>query len=249
MSRFFVPITPDEFRKKVVGRLYSQDGGESYLDPYLIQERLGFDLKVKFDFENFDHGENLTAPQGLLGFQTLPNGLQILGCRAGGDWEHPVYFIIYWDGKKLRLYVPTRGNPWNTDTREAYGNNDVADTANAHKRWPDSFPKDGYAEPDDFVFDPREILEDIQERIQPMPPVRTIESRIRDLVYYGDQDESLELFQATVALCYQAHGLAQNKQAEYLCKWAEEQALASKKDWEMLGVGAQPLVRRACWGR
>ena len=38
-----------------------------------------------------------------------------------------MFFIIYWDGKKLRAYVPTDGNPWNTDTKEAYGNDEEKD--------------------------------------------------------------------------------------------------------------------------
>jgi len=79
--------------------------------------------KVQFDWENFEFDDKSSNVNDntLLGFHTI-NDLTFLGCYAGGDWEHPVFFIIYYDGKKLRAYIPTDGNPWNTDTKSAYGN-------------------------------------------------------------------------------------------------------------------------------
>ena len=66
---------------------------------------------------------------------TLDNGMSIIGVQCGGDWEYPVYFIIYWDGKSLRGYIPTDGNPWNTDDKIAYGNNAESDAKNVEKRF------------------------------------------------------------------------------------------------------------------
>ena len=43
---------------------------------------------------------------------------------SGGDWEIPVIFIIYWDGKKIRVYIPKKGNTWRFDTKSALGNYD-----------------------------------------------------------------------------------------------------------------------------
>ena len=113
MPRYFAPITTEELAKKIdaVG------GGSNY---NFVRD----DLKVNFDFENVsistsDFGQGL---DGLLGYNTLDNGMTFLGVYAGGDWEIPVFFVVYWDGKKLRAYVPTKGNPWNTDTKQAYGN-------------------------------------------------------------------------------------------------------------------------------
>ena len=81
--------------------------------------------KVCFDTENLtckgsqfkmndDKGE-------YIGFHTLPNGLSYLGLAAGGDWELPLFFIIYWDGKKLRGYIPTYGNTFNSAVKTAFG--------------------------------------------------------------------------------------------------------------------------------
>ena len=69
-----------------------------------------------------------------LGFQTLDNGMNYLGMMAGGDWEYPVYFVIYWDGRNLRAYIPTEGNLWNTKAKIAYGN-DEEDGINILKRF------------------------------------------------------------------------------------------------------------------
>jgi hypothetical protein len=67
--------------------------------------------KVHFDSENVDQN----------GYKTLPNGLTYLGVYSYGDWEKPVFYIIYSDGKKLRGYIPKKGNLWNTDTNRSYG--------------------------------------------------------------------------------------------------------------------------------
>ena len=141
--------------------------------------------KVDFDFENEDCNNGCNY---IKGFRVAPNGLPYWGDDAGGDWEVPVFFIIYWDGKKLRGYIPTEGNTWNTDTKTAYGNamdykldsagriemlpdgtpND--DQINIKKRWPDLF-KDVAAEDienDDCPrCDPILLLKDITERILP----------------------------------------------------------------------------------
>ena len=67
--------------------------------------------KINFDDENV----------GYDGFEILNNGLPIIKCWSGGDWESPVYFIIYWDGKKFRGYTPENGNTFNPITRTASG--------------------------------------------------------------------------------------------------------------------------------
>jgi hypothetical protein len=53
---------------------------------------------------------------------------------AGGDWEAPLLYVLYWDGRELRGYVPTKGNPFNTDTKTAYGSeHEVMDDDEAEK--------------------------------------------------------------------------------------------------------------------
>jgi len=138
--------------------------------------------KVEFDFENEDCNNGCNH---IKYFQVAPNGLPYWGMDAGGDWEVPVFFIIYWDGKKLRGYIPTEGNTWNTDTKSAYGNamdytydadhkyvdvSPTSDQINIKKRWPELFKDvaEEDIENDDCPrCDPILILKDITERIFP----------------------------------------------------------------------------------
>ena len=138
---------------------------------------LGSDIKVRFDGENFDADTAFdSGAANLGGFQTLGSGLTFFGCAAGGDWEHPVFYIVYWDGKKIRGYVPTDGNPWNTDTKEAYGNDSEKDFQNAVKRYPEKYKRlldEGFSGttadlPDvchDVSFEWDKIRADIEKRI------------------------------------------------------------------------------------
>ena len=83
-------------------------------------------LKIQFDFENsFIEPEDWMGHINLVGFHELH--IPFLGCMAGGDWEEPVFFIIYHDGKKFRGYVPICGNVYNRNTNEAIGNDEEAD--------------------------------------------------------------------------------------------------------------------------
>ncbi len=74
----------------------------------------------------------------------------------------PIFFIIYWDGKALRGYIPLDGNPWNTTTKQAYGNNNEDDLDDAKTRYP-GFDGDWQS----IDFDSEKIIEDILKRIQP----------------------------------------------------------------------------------
>lgn len=72
---------------------------------------------VTFDWENYDH----------VGDVRTVKGVPFYLCYAGGDWENGVYFMVYYDGKKLRIYVPTVGNPYRLDTKRALGNDEEGD--------------------------------------------------------------------------------------------------------------------------
>lgn len=92
--------------------------------------------KVHFDWEN----SSWLSPPDVSPFSqawmepphvfTNEDGLTFIGVSAGGDWEYPVSFIIYLDqnGTTFRGYVPKIGNPWNHDTKQAFGNDEDADT-------------------------------------------------------------------------------------------------------------------------
>jgi hypothetical protein len=262
MSRNFAPISVEELKQKVQKEFY--DEHEGYLHDK-IRKKFKSDLKVKFDFENFETTDDSFGPKKLMGYRTLSNGLTICGMCAGGDWEHPVFFLMYWDGKKLRAYIPTEGNPWNTKTKEAYGNDDKADLKNARKRWPEAF-KDADEESidsGDFEFEPDLIEKDILERIQPLQPKKVkikqeakglprddLRQRIELLTYYGTGHEASELFQQTCSLCYQMDGLGLKEQAKILCGWAEDMAAASAADWAKDGnsLDDKSDVLKGNWG-
>lgn len=54
-----------------------------------------------------------------LGYQEI-DGYTFIGVNAFNDGEVPVYFVVYWDGKNLRAYVPQEGNCFDQDTRTAF---------------------------------------------------------------------------------------------------------------------------------
>lgn len=124
MSRKAPVITMDDFKQIVGLKLMNQDGD---LKVHEFPEKINKDLqKVEFDFENYEwqNGRGLGGGEEdcPCGFETLSNGLPILWVNAGGDWEAPVVFILYWDGKDLRAYIPKEGNTWNPKTKAAWGN-------------------------------------------------------------------------------------------------------------------------------
>lgn len=152
-----------------------------------LSSKIDKDLdKIKFDRENFEaHNDDHTHGLGygdLCGINQLPNGLTFIGCAAGGDWEYPVFFIIYWDGKQYRAYIPEDGNIFNKTSRAAYGNGqeDSTDYDDIKKQLGDRFEEpeidEEYPESkyeydllvDNFqkAFNREAIIADITERIQ-----------------------------------------------------------------------------------
>lgn len=93
--------------------------------------------KVEFDFENFEFNhleETIGNANGILGYRKFWTRspltcFSFIGWSAGGDWEHPVVFVVYLDqdGKTFRAYIPKEGNVWNYDTKQAFGNDEDAD--------------------------------------------------------------------------------------------------------------------------
>jgi len=160
MARNFAPIEIDALKKKI-DAVMGDEGAHA------LVEKLGDDLKVEFDLENVAYSAKDFGPKALMGYHTEANGLTYCGFCAGGDWEFPVFFLVYWDGKKLRGYVPTEGNPWNATTKQAYGNDEDKDGKDAHKRWPDKFEK-GPVEVHSFNHDPMLIQKDFLARILPV---------------------------------------------------------------------------------
>lgn len=55
----------------------------------------------------------------MLEFEMSNNGVPFGWMLCGGDWEIPVYGMLYWDGKAFRSYVPTYGNTFDANKKEA----------------------------------------------------------------------------------------------------------------------------------
>lgn len=124
-------ITIDELRDHIQAAMEKHpdyDDLSGHLDRYAFQDltpQIEKDLqKVDFDLENV---MDETDDPEHLGYRMIGD-LAVYALEAGGDWEWPVYFIFYWDGKKLRAYIPKDGNAWNYDTKKALGNDDTADS-------------------------------------------------------------------------------------------------------------------------
>jgi len=128
MSRYFKKITLDEFKEKLKPMISNEEF------PYEgIPDAVSKEWKVTSDWENFECGKDYNTEelkegkvQGFsnypCGLRMLSNGMPVLFINAGGDWEYPICFIIYWDGEKLRGYTPTKGNVFDRKEKEAFGN-------------------------------------------------------------------------------------------------------------------------------
>lgn len=67
----------------------------------------------KYDFDS----ENVDAIGGI---KMSKNGFPYIQCDAGGDWECPVCFFVYFDGNHFRAYVPLKGNALNRNDKHAF---------------------------------------------------------------------------------------------------------------------------------
>jgi hypothetical protein len=127
-------ISPEELEEKIckLGKSYGTKETEynsllySSVFQILCEDRqIQNDLsKITFDFENLDVEDEAYENTG---FHTLDNGFSFLFGMASGDWECAIGFIIYWDGKKLRGYIPTLGNTFNLKKKCAFGSEDDGD--------------------------------------------------------------------------------------------------------------------------
>lgn len=124
--------------------------------------------KIDFDRENFYVcNKHVGDDEWQVGFQKLENGFTYVGVVSGGDWEHPIYAIIYHDGKQFRGYIPTKGNIFNPVTKTAFG------SEYDEELYKKGLIALGISIPDnddvafiDTNFDFTEIRKDIESRIQ-----------------------------------------------------------------------------------
>jgi hypothetical protein len=188
MPRYFTPISEDELKGKIEAAWKIRNPKSTTMSPNIVAltPTVEADLKkVDFDCENIAWDAKSAFKNKLdtlLGYQTLDNGFTFHGFMAGGDWEVPLFFLIYWDGKRLRAYIPTEGNAWNTSSKSAYGNAEsredgdgTSDRDNLYIRLGQQVPVEEDEEEEDCLgdyeifYDPQKIIDDIKARILPRP--------------------------------------------------------------------------------
>lgn len=140
MARKAPLITLSELQQKM-GKYIKDPNSPNYGNneefPYNLPVKvLESDLtKIEFDFENYCIGDAdpmfKTYPTDYkgycnypCGYKILPSGLPVLFVNAGGDWEFPICFVLYFDGKGIRGYIPTEGNVFDKKNKSAYGNSE-----------------------------------------------------------------------------------------------------------------------------
>lgn len=163
MSRYYSPnITKEEFLEKIKKIAIHFD------ENYELPKKVDTDLaKVVFDWENHTlHFDEETGKFDEDNFSNYPVGYQEIGPRfhvffvnAGGDWEYPICFILYWSGSAIRAYIPTEGNAFNKKYKTAYGSEDN------NKAGLDFDDENSDIDHDEEVSEDR-IITDIKERIK-----------------------------------------------------------------------------------
>jgi len=149
MSRFAPIISLDKFKELCENKFeFSADGFDPY-EKFFDDKKIGKDIsKINFDMENCTVGNAQDGSYGgesfgnyPVGYEVLANGLPVLFVNAGGDWECPICFCIYFDGTSLRGYVPTDGNEFNKKEKCAYGSEDFPEEENEEKTGDDANPE------------------------------------------------------------------------------------------------------------
>lgn len=147
-GRLFVPYSQDQLREKIIAaaeRFENRDQ-ERFADVgeikflHLLSPRIVKDLaKVRFRGEKVSAAEGFQTFEGqqtsakILGMHTLANGLSFLGVNAVSRLETPLFFIIYWDGRALRAYIPRQGNPWNVTDHTPYASEEAIEHTHEDK--------------------------------------------------------------------------------------------------------------------
>lgn len=172
--RKFARISTDELLKKIQAVAKDEDNpNASAFDAVELHDHVIKDMKIQFDLENAFWEEYDSASREIVGLHTLENGLTIQGIVAGGDWEQPVFWLVYFDGQRLRGYIPTSGNPWCRKSKQAFGNHDNQAKEVAELIELGIFPKDVHPESDTtgvIDFDWPAIKQDILDRFAEKSP-------------------------------------------------------------------------------
>lgn len=130
-------ISKEELWKKMcefVGKelSYNEENSYTVLTKILHDcETVQIDMStINVDRENLTcvsecyFGDNIVG-DAMLGIQSINDEYTFFGFEQGGDWEYPVFIMIYYDGEKLRAYIPSCGNVVNLDFHCALGSEKI----------------------------------------------------------------------------------------------------------------------------
>lgn len=146
-KRFTDKISPNELFSR-----FKKD--EVYINFRKLIPKEDFD--IKFDLENLDYHSPI--------YDEITGAIELedrvfIGFQSGGDWEYPVYLILYLQDNKWRVYIPKEGNLINKDTMRAFGSGEEesgnTDLKYLQKIMPEEFADD---EDDDFEIDDCEMI-------------------------------------------------------------------------------------------
>lgn len=117
--------------------------------------------KYKFDSENVDNRGDIKMSS---------KGFPYIEVHAGGDWECPVCFFVYFDGNKFRGYVPLKGNAICRDNNSAFGNDyykeDSVEVKFLKKEFGVKTKEELPVEPTDINYNIDACLEDFLSRVE-----------------------------------------------------------------------------------
>jgi len=172
MGRFYKKISKEHFLLEIdkVFTYYEENGQFNSA----IEKDIS---KVEVDRENISRYEGKPDPKYypksgsnfasyLVSYYKMPEeDFHVYFVNVGGDWEFPICFILYWDGSKIRGYIPTEGNIFHKKQKVAFGSHEP----DSGKSKYDSL-KDNDEEFDDEELnkqiDNTKIVEDISNRIK-----------------------------------------------------------------------------------
>jgi len=121
----------DDFKKKF--HEFFDDNTQSEDFGITLSKYSSWHNHINFSFENLIADEDLDEDyqiqyliRDILGFKNIGD-LYFYGFYAGGDWEFPVYNIIFFNEGRLQCYTPYIGNVYNYVTKKAF-DNDATDS-------------------------------------------------------------------------------------------------------------------------
>lgn len=127
--------------------------------PYKILKEFYKDMsKVGVDSENIDTIGDI---------RTTKSGIPYVLCNKHGDWENPVLFIVYFDGNKVRGYIPEYGNCYNRVEKRAFGDtSDENDKKFIKSQYPDKTDDEIYTIQNNLHYNKDACIEDFEKHIK-----------------------------------------------------------------------------------